>query len=177
MQVKIVKVGPLNTNCYIISENDKAIVIDPGEDFVKIKYALENKSVIAVLLTHRHFDHIGALQDIVRFYGCPTYDKTNLEERRYDFCGMKLECIYTPGHTKDSVSYYFYEYGFMFVGDFIFKGSVGRYDLEGGSYQELMASILKMKKYSERTILYPGHDTQTTLGEEIRNNPYLEGLK
>ena len=65
----------------------------------------------------------------------------------------------------------------MFVGDFIFKGTVGRYDLEGGNLEELLNSIQKLKNYSERTILYPGHEGQTTLGEEIRTNPYLRGLK
>ena len=177
MQVKIVKVGNLRTNCYILIEDKKAIVIDPGDEFNKIKYAIGENKLIGILLTHRHFDHVGALKDLVRFYGCPVYDRSNLEERRYDFLGIKLECIYTPGHIKDSVTYYFYEYGFMFVGDFIFKGSVGRYDLEGGNLEELQSSIQKMKKYSERTILYPGHEQSTTLGEEIRTNPYLRGLK
>lgn len=177
MQVKRVKVGSLRTNCYILTEGNNAIVIDPGDDFNQIKYAIGANRLIGILLTHRHFDHVGALQDLVRFYGCPVYDRSNLEERRYDFLGIKLEVIYTPGHTKDSITYFFYEYGFMFVGDFIFRGSVGRFDLEGGDEAELKNSILKMKNYSERTILYPGHDESTTLGEEIRTNPYLRGLK
>lgn len=176
MQVKIVKVGQLNTNCYILTEGVNAIVIDPGDDFNKIKYAIGTNRVIGILLTHRHFDHVGALKDLVRFYGCPVYDRSNLEERRYDFLGTKLEVIYTPGHTKDSVTYYFYDYGFMFVGDFIFRGTVGRFDLEGGSLEELKASLKKIKNYSERTILYPGHDESTRLGDEIRTNPYLRGL-
>lgn len=177
MQVKMVKVGPLKENCYIITEGDNAIVIDPGDEFVHIKAAIENKRVIAILVTHRHDDHIGAIPDLVRFYGCPVYDRSNLEERRYDFCGMKLEVIYTPGHSKDSVTYFFYEYGFMFVGDFIFKGTIGRCDLEGGDFEKMKQSILKMKNYSERNVLYPGHDVSTTLSEEIRHNPYLRGLK
>ena len=177
MQVKSVKVGPLKTNCYVIIENNDAIIIDPGAEFVKIKPLIENKRVIGVLLTHRHDDHIGALTDIVRYYGCPVYDRSNLEERKYDFCGIKLEVIYTPGHTSDSVTYYFYEYGFMFVGDFIFKGTIGRCDLPTGDFEEMQKSILKMKNYSERTNLYPGHEAFTSLGEEIRLNPYLRGLK
>jgi glyoxylase-like metal-dependent hydrolase (beta-lactamase superfamily II) len=177
MQVKIVKVGNLRTNCYVIKENDNCIIIDPGDEFYKIKPLIGNDRLIAVLLTHRHEDHIGALRDIVKYYGCPVYDRNNLEERRYDFCGMHIEVIYTKGHTSDSVSYYFYDYGFMFVGDFIFKGTIGRYDLETGNFKEMQESILKMKNYSERTILYPGHGDSTTLGEEIRTNAYLRSLK
>jgi glyoxylase-like metal-dependent hydrolase (beta-lactamase superfamily II) len=177
MQVKTTKVGSLQTNCYVIKENNNCIVIDPGDDFLKIKDLIGNDRLIAVLLTHRHDDHVGALKDVVRYYGCPVYDRKNLEERRYDFCGIKIEVIYTPGHTDDSISYYLYEYGFMFVGDFIFRGTIGRCDLPTGDFEVMKKSIEKMKKYSERTILYPGHDYQTTLGEEIRNNPYLRGLK
>lgn len=177
MQVKRIKVGMLRTNCYILSEGENAIIIDPGDEFLTIQSALENKRVIAVLLTHRHDDHTGALADLVRFYGVPVYDKNVLEERRYDFCGMKLEVIYTPGHTDDSICYYFYEYGFMFVGDFIFKGTIGRCDLPTGDFEAMKESIQKMKCYSERTILYPGHEESTTLADEIRNNPYLRGLK
>lgn len=177
MQVKCVKVGPLKTNCYILCEGENAIVIDPGDEFIKIKSVLGTQRLIAILLTHRHDDHTGAIPDLVRFYGCPVYDKNTLEERRYDFCGMKIEVIYTPGHTNDSISYYFYEYGFMFVGDFIFKGTIGRCDLPTGDFEVMKQSILKMRNYSERTVLYPGHDAFTTLGEEIRTNPYLRGLK
>ena len=87
MQVKNVKVGPLKTNCYVLIDGENAIVIDPGDEFYKIKPLIENHRLIAVLLTHRHEDHIKALPDIVRYYGCPVYDRNNLEERRYDFRG------------------------------------------------------------------------------------------
>ena len=108
MQVKSIKVGNLETNCYILSENGNSIVIDPGDEFIKIKPLLEENRLIAVLLTHRHPDHTGALSDIVKFYGCPVYDRNNLEERRYDFCGIHVEVLYTPGHTSESSCYYFY---------------------------------------------------------------------
>ena len=174
MQVKSIKVGNLETNCYILSENGNTIVIDPGDEFVKIKSLLEGSRLIAILLTHRHPDHIGALSDMVKFYGCPVYDRKNLEERRYDFCGMHLEFLYTPGHTSDSVSYYFYDYGLLFVGDFIFKGTIGRWDLPTGNFEEMQKSILKLKNYSDRTIIYPGHGDTTKLWDEKQMNPYIK---
>ncbi len=174
MQVKSIKVGNLETNCYILSENGNSIVIDPGDEFIKIKPLLEENRLIAVLLTHRHPDHTGALSDIVKFYGCPVYDRNNLEERRYDFCGIHLEVLYTPGHTSDSISYYFYDYGLLFVGDFIFRGTIGRWDLPTGNFEEMQKSILKLKNYSDRTIIYPGHGDTTKLWDEKENNPYLK---
>lgn len=176
MQVKSVKVGNLETNCYVLSENNHCIVVDPGDEFNKIKALIENNTIIAVLLTHRHSDHISALNDIIKYYGCPVYDRSNLEERRYDFCGMHLEVLYTPGHTSDSVSYYFYDYGFMFVGDFVFKGTIGRCDLPTGDFEEMQKSILKLQNYSDRTVLYPGHGEFTNLWDEKQNNPYLKEL-
>lgn len=177
MQVKMTKVGTLNENCYVVSENGNCIIIDPGDEFLKIKKTINTDRVIAILLTHHHSDHIGAISDIVKYYGCPVYDNTNLEEKKYDFLGMKIEVIKTPGHTSDSLTYHFYEYGLMFVGDFIFKGTIGRTDLDTGSIIDMQNSILKLKNYSIRTKIYPGHESFTTLADEIRTNPYLRSLK
>lgn len=177
MRVKLIKVGKLRTNCYILTEGNNCVVIDPGDDFPNIRSQIGPNRLLAILLTHRHDDHVGALRDLVKYYGVPVYDRYNLEERRYDFGGIKIEVIYTPGHSADSVSYLIYEYGFMFDGDFIFRGTIGRCDLPTGNMDEMTESLKKMAKYSERTILYPGHEASTTLGEEYRNNPFLKDLK
>lgn len=176
MQVKSVKVGNLDTNCYVVSYDGKSIIIDPGDDFYRIKNLVGENQVVGVFITHHHDDHDGALKDVVKYYGVPVYDRNNLEMRRYDVKGLNIEVIYTPGHSKDSISLYLYDYDVMFVGDFIFKRSIGRTDLETGNEEEMKQSLEKIKQYKNRIVLYPGHGEFTTLGDEIRLNPYFSRI-
>ena len=148
MQVKSVKVGNLDTNCYVVSYDGKSIIIDPGDDFYRIKNLVGENQVVGVFITHHHDDHDGALKDVVKYYGVPVYDRNNLEMRRYDVKGLNIEVIYTPGHSKDSISLYLYDYDVMFVGDFIFKRSIGRTDLETGNEEEMKQSLEKIKQYT-----------------------------
>ena len=173
MQVRIIKVGNLQTNCYIIIKNGYCMIVDPGDQFYSIQEQIGDNKLVGVLITHRHPDHIGALAKFVQEYGIPVYDRSNLEEKKYEINEFNFEVIYTPGHTNDSICFYFYEYNFMFVGDFIFKGTIGRTDLPTGSNTDMYNSINKIINYSDRIKVYPGHGDETNLGVEKDTNPFF----
>ena len=172
--MKIVQNGELRENCYLLEIDNKYLIIDPGSEFEKIdSYINENGEVLAILVTHRHFDHIGAVEQFKNKYKCSVYDRSNLEERKYIIDPFKFEVIYNPGHTPDSISFYFYEENKMFVGDFIFEGNIGRCDLEGGDMQEMLESIKKIKNYPDEITIYSGHGEFTKLGHEKKRNYYF----
>ena len=174
MKIKIVQNGDLRENCYLLEKDNKYLVIDPGSEFEKIKsYINEDGEVLAVLITHKHFDHIGAVKDFVLTYKCQVYEKINLDEDTYKIGPFSFNVIYTPGHTPDSVTYYFFNEKTMFVGDFIFEGNIGRCDLECGDMSEMMKSIEKIKKYPDETTIYSGHGEFTKLGHEKCRNYYF----
>lgn len=173
MNVEIVKVGRLETNCYILEYNGEVLVIDPGDDFYILKRYLMERKVIGILVTHNHPDHIGALSSLVDTFKVPVYDKNNLQEGRFEIGPFHFEVIYTPGHTSDSITYYFRDYNFLFSGDFLFKGTVGRMDLDTGSMEDMKKSLEKIYNYSDRIKIYPGHGDSTTLGEEKKFNQYF----
>lgn len=173
MNVEILKVGSLQTNCYILELNGEVLVIDPGDDFYIIKRHLVDKKVIGILITHGHDDHIGALDSMTEYYGVPVYSRENIMEGKMSIGSFRLEVIYTPGHSSDSISFYFYEYNLMFVGDFIFKGTVGRMDMPTGSILDMKQSLKKIYEYNERIKLYPGHGEATYLRDEKRKNQYF----
>lgn len=164
MKINRVVVGPLETNCYIITIDNKCLVIDPGDEIDKIKEIIGNKEVVGVIITHYHFDHIGALDN---FDKSLILDKSNLEEKEYNIDNFNFEIIYTPGHKEDSITIYFKEENIMFTGDFIFKGTIGRMDLPGGSQKDMINSLEKMKKYNKYIKIYPGHGESTYLYNEI----------
>ena len=164
MNVETVVVGILDTNCYIISKDTNCLVIDPGDEYDKIKDIIGNKKVIGVIITHHHFDHISALK---YFDKKLVFDRNNLEEKEYNLANFKFEVIYTPGHKEDSITIYFKEENIMFTGDFIFKGTIGRIDLEGGNMKDMIDSLNKIKNYPKNTIVYPGHGNKTMLLDEI----------
>ena len=170
MKIEIIKVGELETNCYILEKNNNILLIDPGDESDKIIDKINDKKLIAILITHNHFDHIGALNDILSKYKVDVYNKNNLEEKEYNIGEFKFKVIFNPGHTEDSISYLFDNN--LFCGDFIFKDSIGRWDLPTGNYEKLLNSIEKIKKYND-LIIYPGHGNKTTLEKEKRNNYYF----
>ena len=174
MEIKTVVTGYLDENCYILIKNGTCLVVDPGDDFNKIKEQIGDNKVLGVLITHSHYDHIGALRNFLTKRSIKIFKRSNLEEKEYSIGDFHFECIYTPGHSKDSVTFYFKEEKFMLIGDFIFKESIGRCDLPGGSEDEMKESIQKILKYDDDIILYPGHNDSTTLGDEKKNNPYLK---
>ena len=169
MIIKRIKVGYLETNCYILIKENNALIIDPGDEYEKIKNQIENLNVLAILITHHHFDHVGALEYFknTKIIDCKS------EKKQYNIKNFKFEIIETKGHTNDSISFYFKEENIMFVGDFVFKESIGRTDLETGNNEEMKKSIKKIKTFPEETTLYPGHGEETTLKNEIKYNPFF----
>ena len=161
MNIDKVSVGYLKTNCYIISINNECLVIDPGDEYEKIKEIIDNKNVIGTIITHQHFDHIGCIN-----YFDKIYDINNLKEGINNIDKFTFEVIYTPGHTKDSICIYFKEDNVMFVGDFLFKDGIGRTDL-GGNDIDMHNSLLKISKYNKDITILPGHGEESKLGIEV----------
>lgn len=163
MEIKRIIVGLLEENCYIITKNKQSIIIDPGDDADKIIKACVGKNIVGVLITHHHFDHIGALGKIESYF--------NIQENN---CPNNFgwEKIDTPGHTKDSVCYYFKDEKVLFSGDFLFLNSIGRTDLETGSDDDMQKSLEKISTYDDDIIIYPGHGESTILGYEKNNFKY-----
>ena len=173
MKIEIIKTGYLQENCYLLTIKDECLLIDPGSCFDKIKKKIGNKKLLAVLVTHYHFDHVESLMDVVNFYKPIIIDYKSSKSQRIG--SFVFEIIDTKGHKDDAVTYYFRSENAMFVGDFIFKGSIGRCDLEGGDFNMMKKSIDKIKKYSVETKIYPGHGNSTSLSYELANNPYMKG--
>lgn len=166
MTIKTVKVGWLETNCYIISIDDECLIIDPGADYNKIVREIGFLKPIGIIVTHYHFDHIGALEEVKNRYNIPIYDINNLEEKEYTIGNFKFEVIYTKGHHNTCITIYFKEDKKMFVGDFIFKGGIGRTDLEDADEKEMIKSLNKIRTYPDNITIYPGHGDITKLGYE-----------
>lgn len=160
MEIKKVIVGPLETNCYILKNNNECLVIDPGADFPKIKKEIGENKVIGCLVTHFHQDHIEALEELLSYYNV---EINNINNNNFNF--IMLE---TPGHTFDSRTFYFPKEKIMFCGDFLFKNGIGRTDL-GGNQKDMINSLHEIEKYDDEITIYPGHGPSTTLGQEKRN--------
>ncbi len=156
--------GSLNTNCYILIQKDECIIIDPADNALDIMNICKNKRVVEILVTHHHFDHIGALAELEKYY----HIKHNNHSSNFSY-----EIIKTPGHTSDSVSFYFKKERLLFSGDFIFYHTIGRYDFEDSSIYDMKKSINLIKNYPDNIVIYPGHGIETTLKEEKEFNPYF----
>lgn len=161
MKIKKIVVGQLQENCYIIENNNKCLIVDPGDESTKIINNID-KEVVGILITHAHFDHVGALKDILQKYN------VKINDQYEDF---KYEIIDTPGHTMDSKTFYFKKDNIMFTGDFIFENSIGRTDL-GGNDDLMIESLNKIEQFPDNIIIYPGHGDMTTLGKEKKNFKY-----
>lgn len=213
LNIRGYSLGPVQTNCYIVSNKDKeCLIFDPGEEaaFLMKELRKQNVKPLAILLTHAHFDHIGAVDALREEYDVPLYihkeEKSWLVDPLKNGSGKYAELpnysmqpakdehlittegdmtigsftfnvAHTPGHSPGSVSYIFKEDGFAIVGDTLFRGSVGRTDLIGGSMKVLTQSIQeKLLTLPEETILYPGHGEYTTPEQEMNSNPFLNGF-
>ena len=200
--------GALRTNCYLIydAETKKALLVDPAEEAHKISRIVDEGGFVpeAILLTHGHFDHIGAVEELRERYHCLVYcleeEKEVLENAGYNLSAMfadsftvtpdilvkdeqrliisefSIQVIATPGHTKGSCCYYFPEDRFLISGDTLFEESVGRTDFPTGSTSALVRSIReKLFVLPSDTTVYSGHGEPTTIEHEKKYNPVAGG--
>lgn len=204
MLVKRLQVGALASNCYILSDDDKnAVVIDPGAEPHTILKEIEdlNLKIEWIILTHGHADHIGAVEEVKNSTGAkvaihekdakmlvsskenlsfymgngitqPPADKELKGEEVIKVGKLMLEIIWTPGHTPGSICIKAGK--FLFTGDTLFAGSIGRTDFPGGSYEEIINSIkTKLLVLEEDARVLPGHGSESTIGLEKATNPFL----
>lgn len=172
MNVETVVVGPLEENCYLLKKGTQCLVVDPGDEMEKIEQALEGIEVLGILITHAHFDHIGALSNLLEKRKVPIYDFQS-GEGTYYVGAFTFDLLATPGHKEDSVSFFFPQEQVMFVGDFVFYHDIGRCDLAGGNFNAMQESIRHLRTFPQEIVLFPGHGPKTTILEEEKNNPYF----
>ena len=172
MNIDKVIVGILSTNCYILEKEGEILIIDPGDNASEIEKHINGK-LIGIIITHYHFDHVGALNELVNKYNIKVYDINNLKEGSNKIGTFEFEMIKTPGHKSDLISLLF-DNKHLFCGDFIFEGSIGRTDFPTGNMEEMQESIRKIINMDPNIIIYPGHGNITTLKKEIPNlNMYI----
>ena len=210
LDVEMLTVGPLAENCFLVGpEGDsRAVIVDPGEEPERILAAAEARGakVEAILLTHCHFDHIGAVAPVARATGAPVYcprvetplladimafvpvpglgpyESYEADEQVeggevLELAGMTLDVVFTPGHSPGHVTYSARDEEAIFSGDVLFQSSVGRVDLPGGDGPTLLRSIgTLLETHPDGTTVHPGHMGMTTLGAERATNPFLTGL-
>ena len=198
MQVKVLQVGPIGTNCYLL-EDEKAhvaAVIDPGDEAGRILQVIKDDGVDVkyILLTHGHYDHTTAVPELhqalpqAEIY-IHKADANGAGSRLFPLAGqipdlkfydegnaltlgeLTIQVLHTPGHSKGSVTLKVGDV--LFCGDTLFAGSCGRTDLAGGSYAEIMASLKKLGQLPGDYHVCPGHDVTSTLERERRSNPFL----
>ena len=207
MDVRMFTVGAVQENCFVARRDggDRAIVVDPGEEADRILGAVDalGVGVDAILLTHTHFDHVGAVAPVARATGAPVYcpklevpvlqdimafvpwpgfgpyeswdpEETVEGGERLELAGFQIDVVFTPGHSPGHVTYVLADEGAIFSGDVLFQGSVGRVDLPGGDWPTLAASIgTLLDTLPDETVVHPGHMGLTTLGRERASNPFL----
>jgi hydroxyacylglutathione hydrolase len=210
MDVRSFTVGPVAENCYFARRDgaDHGVVVDPGDEADRILAAIDELGITvdAILVTHCHFDHIGAVAPVARATQAPVYcpeievpvladimsyvpwpgfgpyesyeaDETVAGGEHLSLAGLEIDVQFTPGHSPGHVSYAIPDELALLSGDVLFKGSVGRTDLPGGDWGTLLESIRSLaERYPEETTVYPGHMGITTLGAERATNPFLAEL-
>jgi hydroxyacylglutathione hydrolase len=210
LDVEMLTVGPVAENCFLLRRagGDRLLVVDPGEEPERILAAIEatGAQVEAILITHCHFDHIGAVTPVAEATGAPVYcpeievplledimafvpwegfgpfesykpEQTVSGGETLDLAGLELDVIFTPGHSPGHVTYAVRDEDALFSGDVLFQGSVGRVDLPGGDGPTLLASIGQLlDRFPDGTVVHPGHMGLTTLGAERATNPFLGSL-
>jgi hydroxyacylglutathione hydrolase len=202
------ELGPVGTNCYVVRasrEAEDAVVIDPGGNGAELRLELARSGVhcAAILITHGHWDHLGAVADLAEGAEAPVYiaedERALLENlpdlvppgvvaRAYtadtflhggetlDLAGITFETLSVPGHSPGHLAYH--ADGCLFSGDVLFAGSVGRTDLPGADWDTLVESLRMLtERFPPETRVYPGHGPPTTLGVELDRNPFLAPLR
>lgn len=211
LEIAMLTVGQVHENCFLVrvEGSDRAIIVDPGEEAPRLLAAIEEWGVTldAILLTHTHFDHVGAVAPVARATGAPVYcpeletvvlkdimsfvpfpgfgpyeswdtEHTVRGGEHLSLAGLEIDVIFTPGHSPGHVTYAIAEHGVLLSGDVLFEGSVGRVDLPGGDWGILSRSIQTLlDAYPDDTQVLPGHMGVTTLGRERATNPFLRELQ
>jgi hydroxyacylglutathione hydrolase len=210
MDVRMFTVGPVAENCFIFRRDgsDRALIVDPGEEAPKLLGAIDQLGLTldGILLTHTHFDHVGAVAPVARATGAevwvPEIEKGVLANinsyvpwpgfgpfedyeaentlkggEQLELAGFEIDVLFTPGHSPGHVTFSIPDEAAVFSGDVLFKGSVGRTDLPGGDWDTLLDSIRSLvDSLPPETTVYPGHMGITTLGAERATNPFLAEL-
>jgi len=202
IEVTKIEVGQLRTNCYLVSSREEALIIDPGAEPQRLLSQIEGLKVRYIINTYGHSDHIGAngvvkektgasllihrddasmllhpAENLSLLWGeevlSPPADRFLQGGEGIEFAGTLWRVIHTPGHSPGGISLLWDHW--LFSGDTLFAGSVGRTDLPGSSRQVLLRSIReKLLTLDDEVIVYPGHGPSTTIGEERRWNPFLQ---
>jgi hydroxyacylglutathione hydrolase len=210
MDVRSFTVGQVAENCYIARGDgaDHAVIVDPGDEPERLLEAIDSLGVTidGILVTHCHFDHIGAVAPVAEATGAPVWcpqievpvladimsyvpwpgfgpfdsydaDETVAGGEHLSLAGLEIDVVFTPGHSPGHVTYAIPDEGALFSGDVLFQGSVGRTDLPGGDWGTLLESIRGLvDSYPEETTVSPGHMGITTLGAERATNSFLAEL-
>jgi glyoxylase-like metal-dependent hydrolase (beta-lactamase superfamily II) len=210
LDVQMLTVGPIAENCFVLRRegSGRGLVVDPGDEPDRILATVEQMGtkIEAILVTHCHFDHIGAVSPVATVTGAPVYcpelerplladimayvpmpgigpydsyeaDETVKGGETLELAGMTIDVIFTPGHSPGHVTYSVRDEDAIFSGDVLFQGSVGRVDLPGGDGPTLLRSIRELlDSHPPETGVYPGHMGVTTLGVERASNPFLAEL-
>lgn len=197
--------GPLGANCFVVARDGGCLIVDPGDEPHTVVRFLESMRLAphAVLVTHGHFDHFGAVEPLVQRYAVPVYvgaaDAAQVSRpERGPTAGFPVEAVSagmvlldgvqqielpipaqaipTPGHSVGS--YTFAVGDELFAGDLLFYGSIGRTDLGGGDYDQLLASVAELaRRFPPQTVVHCGHGPDTSLGRELKINPFLAPLR
>lgn len=199
MEVFCIPVGAIQENCYILASQAKnAVLVDPGDNAPAIEKLLEEHglAVKKFLLTHGHFDHIGAVKELAEKWNAPVYaakkEEAMLSSAQHSRCAepivadvwladgdkiqqdeLEISVISTPGHSAGSVCYLCGDV--MFSGDTLFAGDIGRCDLYSGNFAAMLKSLEKLKKLEGNYRVLPGHGPSSTLEKEKERNPYMTG--
>jgi hydroxyacylglutathione hydrolase len=211
IDVRMFTVGPVQENCFIVrvKGSERGLIVDPGDEPDKLLAAVDAlglTTIEAILVTHTHFDRVGAVAPLAKATGAPVYcpeierrvlanimdyvpwpgfgpfesyeaDHTVAGGETLELAGLSIDVIFTPGHSPGHVTYAIADERALFSGDVLFQGSVGRVDLPGGDWPTLLHSIETLvDAYPEDTTVYPGHMGITTLGRERATNPFLREL-
>ena len=211
IDVRTFTVGPVQENCFIVRQQgaSSGVIVDPGEEAERLIAAVENlgiETIDAILITHTHFDHIGAVAPVAKATRAPVYcpelekqvlanimdyvpwpgfgpfesyeaDRTVKGGETLELAGLTFDVLFTPGHSPGHVTYAVKDEDAIFSGDVLFQDSVGRVDLPGGDWPTLLASIETLvNRFPPETVVYPGHMGLTTLGAERAGNPFLSEL-